>query len=118
MQLSNTKINRIYNTEYRRKLVSKIDKLNNKIDFIYIYNLIINDINNVSYNNNGVFININLLSDKCIEEINKYTESKLNKINDDTKINYKVYKFDDVNVTHKFSNQDKSIIKRIRNTSN
>ena len=111
------KINRKYNTDYRKKIISKIDKLNDKNDFINIYNLIIEDINDITYNNNGTFININLLSDTCIEQIIKYVDDKLIKPNEEEKkINYKVYKInnDNINTAHKLSNQDKNIIKRIR----
>ena len=65
---------------------------------------------------------MNLLSDKCIENLVQLMEDKLNYSmtqTDTEKINYKSYKFDEVEIIsemgHKLSNQEKNIIKRIRN---
>lgn len=75
------KTKRYYNTYYRKKLISKIDKLKDKTDHTIIYNLIVDDIgNNFSSNRNGIFINMNLLSDDCISEINKYISNKYDDI--------------------------------------
>lgn len=117
------KCSRKFNTDFRKKLVSKFDKLNNKNDYIDIYNIVIEDIGtNFSYNRNGIFINMNILSDKCINKLIEFMNEKLNLTmtqTDNDKINYKSYKIDDVEIIsemgHKLSNQDKNIIKRIRN---
>lgn len=70
---------RKYNTEIRKKLVSKIDRLKNKENYIELYNIITNEIgNNYSSNRNGIFINLNILSDKTIEEIIEFLNNKLN----------------------------------------
>lgn len=70
---------RKYNTEIRKKLVSKIDRLKNKENYIELYNIITNEIgNNYSSNRNGIFINLNILSDKTIEEIIEFLDNKLN----------------------------------------
>ncbi len=114
---------RKYNSQFRKKLVSKFEKIKNKEDYIDIYNIILEDIgNNFSSNRNGIFINMNLLSDQCIENLIQFMEEKLNcnMIQTETeKINYKSYKFDEVEIIsemgHKLSNQEKNIIKRIRN---
>lgn len=114
---------RKYNTEFRKKLISKIDKIKDKHDLISIYNIITEDIgNNFSSNRNGIFINLNLISDDCIEKILEFIEDKLTNTitqSETDKINYKSYKFDDVELIsemgHKLSNQEKNIIKRIRN---
>jgi hypothetical protein len=65
---------------------------------------------------------MNLLSDQCIENLIQFIEDKLNynmTQTDTEKINYKSYKFDEVEIIsemgHKLSNQEKNIIKRIRN---
>lgn len=112
---------RKYNSEYRHKVVSKIEKLTNKSFLVSIYNIIIEDIGeNYSSNRNGFFINLNSVSDKCIEQLNKYLES-INQNNTETeqKIQYKTYNQDDVEILadmgHKLSNQEKIIIKRLRN---
>lgn len=80
---------RYYNTFYRKKLISKIDKLKDKNDYTIIYNLIVDDIgNNFSSNRNGIFINMNLLSDKCIGEINEYISTKYEETPTNIRLNY------------------------------
>ncbi len=114
---------RKYNSQFRKKLVSKFEKLKDKSDFLEIYNIITEDIgNNFSSNRNGIFINMNILSDNCIEQLVNFIEEKLNYTmtqSETDKINYKTYKFDEVEIIsdmgHKLSNQEKNIIKRIRN---
>jgi hypothetical protein len=118
-----SKGSRKYNSQFRKKLISKFEKIKDKNDYIDIYNIITEDIgNNYSSNRNGIFINMNLLSNKCIEKLVDLVEEKLNynmSLTDTEKINYKSYKFDDIEIIsemgHKLSNQEKNIIKRIRN---
>jgi len=114
---------RKYNSHFRKKLISKFEKIKDKNDYVDIYNIIVEDIGtNFSSNRNGIFFNMNLLSDKCIENLIQFIENKLNynmTQTDTEKINYKSYKFDEVEIIsemgHKLSNQEKNIIKRIRN---
>jgi len=120
MELSGS---RKYNTVIRKKLVSKFEKIKDKSDLITIYNIISQDIgNNFSSNRNGIFINMNILSDDCVEKLLEFINEKLNSslsATETDKVNYKSYKFDDVETIsemgHKLSNQEKNIIKRIRN---
>ena len=119
-----TTILREYNSLFRKKLVSKFEKIKSKSELLDIYNIISEDIgNDLSTNQNGIFINMNILSDKCIKSLIDYIENKISQIisqTDTEKINYKTYKLDDVeNISDgiKLSNQEKSIIKRIRNKS-
>ena len=78
MEHNSSKIIRKYNTDFRKKLNNKIIKLKNKSDYIEIYNIIYNDIgNNYSTNRNGIFINLNTLSDCCIDDIINYINDKL-----------------------------------------
>jgi hypothetical protein len=114
--------NRIYNTDFRKKLKSKLEKILDKNDLIIIYNIIVSDIGtNISTNKNGIFINMNILSDSCISNLNNFIEDKFKIINnnENDKQNCKVYKLDDVEIMselgHKLSNHEKNIIKRIRN---
>ena len=114
---------RKYNTIFRKRLINRFEKIKDKTDYIIIYNIIIKDIgNNFSSNRNGIFINMNILSDDCIDKILEFINNKLNISNiysDSEKINYKVYKLDEGEILtdrmHKLSNHEKSIIKRIRN---
>lgn len=64
------KKNRKYNSSFRKKLLTKLEYFQNKNDLIDIYNIIFVDIgNNISSNINGIFINLNILSDKCIDNL-------------------------------------------------
>jgi len=116
-------VSRKYNSVFRKKLVSKFEKIKSKSELLDIYNIIIEDIGtDFSTNQNGIFINMNILSDRCIENLIQFMEEKLNynmTQTDTEKINYKSYKFDEVEIIsemgHKLSNQEKNIIKRIRN---
>lgn len=132
---------RKYNTEFRKKLINKIEKLNNNRHYINIYNIINNNIgNNFSINRNGIFINLNIISDDCINNIIEYLNN--NNINNDDgdnnvdsdNVNYNKYfipsidnnkknnysnKLDDINIIcdmgYKLSNQEKNILKRLKN---
>lgn len=119
------KCSRKFNTEFRKKLVYKINKLNklkNKNDNIHIYNIIVDDIStNFSANRNGIFINMNILSDNCIDKLIEFMDDKFNLTVTNTeseKINYiscVVNEIDEISEGgHKLSNQEKNIIKRIR----
>ena len=117
-----THISRKYNSIFRKKLVCKFEKIKSKSELLDIYNIITEDIgNNFSTNQNGIFININILSDTCIKNLVDYIDDKINATTSQTeteKINYKTYKLDEVeNISDngiKLSNQEKNIIKRIR----
>lgn len=70
---------RKYNTEFRKKLISRIDRITSKdkSNSYSIYSIIIEDIgNNFSNNRNGIFINMNLLSDKCIDRLINFVDKK------------------------------------------
>jgi len=118
-------ISRKFNTEYRKKLVSRMEKIlvKNKSDSLEIYNIINEDIGtNFSTNRNGIFINMNILSDKCIGLITSFIDDKYNSsvtMSECEKPHYNVYKLDDIEyipeIGQKLSNMEKHIIKRIRN---
>jgi hypothetical protein len=115
-------ISRKYNSTFRKKLVNKFEKIKSKSELLDIYNIIVEDIGtDFSTNQNGIFINMNILSDICIKKLIDYIEDKINLSTSQTdteKLNYKTYKSDDVeNISEsgiKLSNQEKNIIKRIR----
>jgi hypothetical protein len=121
MENLNTKHNqRYYNLSYRKKLISKIDKLKNKDDYINIYKIIVDDIGtNYCANSNGIFININILSDNCIAQINNYISDKSKNFIEiyPEKFNFnKIYnndKIDNISNFVKLSNQEKNLIKKI-----
>jgi hypothetical protein len=120
------KSSRKYNTEFRKKLVNKIYNLSinyNKNFYIDIYNIIIKDEqNNISTNSNGILVDLNILSDNCINKLNEYIKKKQNNNLNNNKTNlltnYISYKIDDVDMLselgHKLSNHEKNIIKKIK----
>jgi hypothetical protein len=111
---------RKYDSNYRKKLVNKINKLKNKEYYIDVYNIIISDIGtNFSSNINGLFLNVNLLSNKCIEELNIYLTNKLkepNNIINSIDISVSYYKSNEYTNDNdvKLSNHEKNIIKKFR----
>jgi uncharacterized protein YutD len=116
---------RKYNSIFRKKLVSKFEKIKCKSELLDIYNIIVEDIgNDFSTNQNGIFVNMNILSDKCIKKLIDYIEDRINLSatqTDTEKVNYKTYKLDEIeNISEngiKLSNQEKNIIKKIRDKS-
>jgi hypothetical protein len=118
-------ISRKYNSSFRKKLITRFEKIKSKSELLDIYNIIVEDIGtDFSTNQNGIFINMNILSDLCIKKLIDYIEDKINITTSQTdteKVNYKTYKYDEVeNISDsgiKLSNQEKNIIKRIRNIS-
>ncbi len=105
------KCSRKFNTDFRKKFISKFDKLKNKNDYIDIYNIIVEDIStNFSSNRNGIFININILSDDCIDKLIEFMDDKLNltqTLTENEKNNYKNYKINNIEL---FLETDRKII--------
>jgi hypothetical protein len=62
---------RQYDTLFRKNLKDKISKVSNKEQHKIIYQLIVDDlsINKITKNNNGIYFNINKLTDKTISKI-------------------------------------------------
>jgi hypothetical protein len=117
---------RKFNTDSRKKLVTKIGKLlsktKSKNDSINIYSIINEDIgDNYSSNRNGIFINMNILSDTCIQKLIDYIEEQTCILSqtETEKPTFKLLQnnFDEIvpEMGQKLSNQEKHIIKRIRN---
>ena len=112
---------RIYNSIYRKNLKEKISKLNNKKDYIFIYGLISKELESkFSVNKNGVYFNINLLSDDCIKELSDYISEKYDteSATEVSKIKYETYykeNENDIEFSYgtKFSNQEKTILKKL-----
>lgn len=105
---------RKYCSQFRKNLVLKISKLKLKKDFISIYNIIYKELgNNISINRNGIFFNINMLSDKCIEELDEQLCNELYNSDSEIKIKYQTYNLGEPETNYKLSNQEKSILKKI-----
>ena len=117
------KILRKYNSEFRKNLKTKISKITNNSDYVNIYKIINNELQNkLSINRNGIYFNLNLLSDNSIEEIFKIIE----KTDSDTctqtesKMIYETYNknesIDTFITNYKLTNQEKSLIKKFKHT--
>ena len=113
---------RIYNSTFRKNLKDKISKLNNRKAYLFIYNLISKELESkFSVNKNGVYFNINLLSDECIKELSEYILDNYDTetiITDQSKIKYETYYKEannniDLSYGLKLSNQEKTILKKL-----
>jgi hypothetical protein len=116
-----TTVRRKYGTHVRKKLIEKISNITNKSTLIDIYNYINSDSSTIlSSNSNGIFINLNLASDNCVDKLMKvYSDYKLSidkKVTISSDIKNKLYNLDDIEIMtqmgHKLSNQEKLILKR------
>jgi len=74
------KSKRLFDSNFRKKILVKCQKLT-KPEMIELYNIIVNDNKSCSSNKNGVYINLNQLSDLCIDKIIKF-------INDESLTNH------------------------------
>ena len=112
--------NRKYNSNYRRKLLNKINKIKDKKDLINIYNIIHVELdNNISINQNGMFFNLNAVSDEIIDKLIVFLNINIETITEtESKIKYQSYITDEIenvnNIGPKLSNQEKSIIKKFQ----
>jgi hypothetical protein len=126
IEISDTSYNiiskRKYNTDFRKKIINKLEYIKDKTFLLKIYSIIISDIgNNFSSNINGIFINMNIVSNTCIDNLINLIDD-INKTyilyNNNELTNLNIYKLDDAEVLselgHKLSNQEKNIIKRIK----
>ncbi len=112
---------RKYNSLFRKSLKDKISKLNNKNDYLHIYKLISYELDTkYSMNRNGIYFNLNILSDECIEQLISYLNNKCdtNSNLELGKIKYEIYSKDqNVNMDFvygpKLTNQEKTILKKI-----
>lgn len=116
---------RKFNTNFRKKLIETINKITKKEDIIYIFKIINIDIgNNFSENKSGIYFNMNLLSDNCIEKIVNYLNNNVDTISEtlNEKLIYKTYSENDIDVYNsigpRLSNQEKSILKKSKNIIN
>lgn len=122
------KKSRKYNSEFRKKIKKKISNITNKTEFINIYKIIKSELENkISINRNGIYFNLNILSDELIENICfilDKSESELQLLLqtqipvEQNKIKYNIYNKENVIETfiqeHKLTNQEKSLIKKFR----
>ena len=110
---------RLYNSKRRKKLSQKINKLNDKEQYIKIFKIINRDIgDNFSENKNGIWFNLNLLSDNAITEIIELLGTNLDTsiTESENKFKYIPYDIDELgNLSGpRLSNHEKSLIRKMR----
>ena len=102
-----------YNNDFKKKLVSKLEDFKDKSDYVNIFNIISSD--DYSSNSNGIFYNMNTFSDDVIEKLVDYlNENKVEKEKEPEPVVYTTYCNE--NGLFKVSNQDKQIMKLIKNS--
>lgn len=117
---------RKYNSQYRRKLIEKINKIKDKDVIKSIFKIVYVEIgDNFSENKSGIFFNMNSLSDNCIEEVGKLVDSydfSLKTETSEDKLTYKAYSDNEIDMYNtigpRLSNQERSILKKYKNESN
>ena len=118
-------ISRKFNSELRKKILEKINKIKDKKILVSILNIIKKeDTNGYSQNKSGIYFNLNKLADDSIELISNIIEPYIDMLNSETeeesnsdKIVYKQYSnMDNLdnydNLGPRLSNQEKSILKK------
>ena len=113
---------RKFNSEHRKKIMNKITKVNDKYIYIRIFKIVKKELgSNLSSNKNGIFFNINLLSDKSIDEIvnilNEHSINTTETISQNT-LQYNPYSVENISESNKdcprLSNQEMNLIKKLR----
>lgn len=113
---------RKFSSLYRKKIVNKINKLKEKKDFVTIFNIVQLELGkDISINRNGIFFNINSLSDNCIDKLDNFLNTIYETCTEsETKIKYKSYSTNNLEsvdkIAPKLNTQEKSIIKKITKT--
>lgn len=119
-------MNNVFTYDKKRKLADKISKLKKKEDIMKIFEIIYEYDQNITENQNGLFMIFNNLSDSAYNKIDLYlksiTKKQSNHMSDhasDKKefISYVKNEFpdqDQFNPKLKYSNKEKNIIKRQR----
>lgn len=109
---------RKFNTSKRKKLVDKIGNIIDNNVYYKIFNIIKN-MKTVKYteNNNGIFFNINKLSDDIIEKIVNIVNTSLENLDtSEIKLDYTPYSVDKYLKTSNFgprlSNKEKNILNK------
>ena len=122
---------RKYNSDFRKKLLEKINCIKDKKVLISILKIIKKeDENGFSQNKSGIFFNLNKLSDLSVNNINELVENFEISIDSETneetlsdKIIYKQYSDTDNldqydNIGPRLSNQERSILKKFNKNLN
>lgn len=126
MEEEKSSVKRKYNSQYRKKLIDKINRINDKPVLVSIFKIVNRDIGeNYSQNKSGIYFNMNLLSDSAILELSElvtnYIDTENASENTEDKITYKSYSENELDLYNslgpRLSNQEKSILKKFKNLS-
>lgn len=100
---------RLYNTNERKKLINKFENIKDKAILKDIFKIISSDIiDNFSNNQNGIFINLNILKDETIKQLFDYDLKT--KPPNNNKLNYHTYSKDDY-----ICSTDRKLLKKMIN---
>jgi hypothetical protein len=117
---NNIKVKRKYNSNYRQKLVAQVYEIHDKVFYIKIFEIVNKELKNeFTQNKNGIFFNINKLSDNSIIKIIELVNANLDN-NDSLHIDYTSYSIDNNStasefMVHRLSNKEKNILKKKSN---
>jgi hypothetical protein len=102
-----------YNNDFKKKLVSKLEELKDKDDYVNIFNIISS--NDYSSNSNGIFFNLNAFSDEVIEKLVDYLNENKKENENETEPEPIVYTtYCNENGLFKVNNQDKQIMNKMK----
>ena len=102
----------------KKIMASQIENISNKKDFKEIFKIIYENNCNYIHNDNGVFINLNVLNDNTLEKIKNYLQKlETNKNIIPTPKEYIPYCSDDNSSDVKLSIQEKNILKKFKHGS-
>jgi hypothetical protein len=114
MESNNNEKKRKYDSKYRKKLVEKMKKIKDKIILMEIYNIIKNNKKiKFSKNKNGVFFDMNKLSNENIEKIKELIEENIDLTTSEIKFSYIPYS--NTNEEEGLTNKEKNILKKCKN---
>ena len=103
----------------KKILASKIENITNKKDYKEIFKIIYENNCNYINNDNGVYINLNILSDEILIKIKDFLEIIDNNKNIiPTPKEYIPYNSEDNSSDMKLSMQEKNLLKKFKNNSN
>jgi hypothetical protein len=103
----------------KKILASKIENITNKKDYKEIFKIIYENNCNYINNDNGVYINLNILSDEILIKIRNFLDIIDNNKNIiPTPKEYIPYNSDDNSSDMKLSMQEKNLLKKFKNNSN
>jgi hypothetical protein len=103
----------------KKILASKIENITNKKDYKEIFKIIYENNCNYINNDNGVYINLNILSDEILIKIKNFLEIIDNNKNIiPTPKEYIPYNSEDNSSDMKLSMQEKNLLKKFKNNSN